>query len=252
MPKRGPTRGSGSGAGPSSSASSPASSSSPSTRSPRKQSKPFRKVGVDLTPIVAPHKKRRFRPGTVAIREIRKLQRSTDLLIPKLPFARVVRELAKAYLADTEFRWQAQALLALQESAEMYLVQLFEDAYVFCFSICLIFFFVQPHALLPNTTPSLALENVELTFISLSLSLSLSLPETYVAYTQKELLSCQKVTFFHFFLTTLFSFLYSSFTFLTPSCFYPSFTTHRHSIGAANQRVQRGIVLTSHVNIMRD
>ncbi|KAL6050644.1 Alpha-glucosides permease mph3 [Balamuthia mandrillaris] len=132
MPKRGPTRGSGSGAGPSSSASSPASSSSPSTRSPRKQSKPFRKVGVDLTPIVAPHKKRRFRPGTVAIREIRKLQRSTDLLIPKLPFARVVRELAKAYLADTEFRWQAQALLALQESAEMYLVQLFEDANLCC------------------------------------------------------------------------------------------------------------------------
>jgi hypothetical protein len=42
-------------------------------------------------------KAHRFRPGTVALREIRKLQRSTDLLIPKLPFQRLVRELAQDF-----------------------------------------------------------------------------------------------------------------------------------------------------------
>jgi len=38
-----------------------------------------------------PRKKKRFRPGTVALREIRKYQRSTDLLLRKLPFSRLVR-----------------------------------------------------------------------------------------------------------------------------------------------------------------
>ncbi len=70
-------------------------------------------------------RKYRFRPGTVALREIRRYQKTTDLLIRKLPFQRLVREIARSFKAD--LRFQAQALLALQESAEAYLVGLFED-----------------------------------------------------------------------------------------------------------------------------
>mmetsp|Transcript_20041 Transcript_20041/g.40856 ORF Transcript_20041/g.40856 Transcript_20041/m.40856 type:complete len:150 (+) Transcript_20041:45-494(+) len=76
-------------------------------------------------------KPHRFRPGTVALREIRKYQRSTELLIRKLPFARLVREITQTYNstpADGEKRWQAEALLALQEAAEYYMVHLFEDS----------------------------------------------------------------------------------------------------------------------------
>ncbi|CCI40926.1 unnamed protein product [Albugo candida] len=71
--------------------------------------------------------KRRFRPGSVALREIRYYQRSTELLIRKLPFARLVRDIQMQY-ANRPFRWQAEALLALQEAAEAHLVRLFEDA----------------------------------------------------------------------------------------------------------------------------
>ena len=71
------------------------------------------------------------RPGTVALREIRKYQRSTDLLIRKLPFARLVREITQTYNSNPgegEKRWQVEALMALQEAAEAYLVHLFEDS----------------------------------------------------------------------------------------------------------------------------
>ena len=72
--------------------------------------------------VKKPH---RFRPGTVALREIRKYQKSTELLIRKLPFQRLVREIAQEYKDDTRF--QASAVAALQEAAEAYLVGLFED-----------------------------------------------------------------------------------------------------------------------------
>ncbi|KAJ7904610.1 histone H3 [Mycena olivaceomarginata] len=83
----------------------------------------------------APRKKR-FRPGTVALREIRKYQKSTDLLLRKLPFARLVREIASEMTTDmndnyqpgADLRWQSSALMALQEATEAYLVHLFEDA----------------------------------------------------------------------------------------------------------------------------
>ena len=68
---------------------------------------------------------RRFRPGTVALREIRKFQKSTELLIRKLPFQRLIREIAGEFKSD--LRFQTQAILALQEAAEAYLVGLFED-----------------------------------------------------------------------------------------------------------------------------
>ena len=67
----------------------------------------------------------RFRPGTVALREIRKYQKSTELLVRKLPFQRLVREIAQEY--KTDLRFQSSAVLALQEAAEAYLVSLFED-----------------------------------------------------------------------------------------------------------------------------
>ena len=78
-------------------------------------------------------KKRRFRPGMVALKEIRRYQKSTELLIRKLPFQRVVREIAN----DVEvvpghmigkIRFQSDAIKALQEASEAYLVGLFEDS----------------------------------------------------------------------------------------------------------------------------
>lgn len=70
-------------------------------------------------------KPHRYRPGTVALREIRRYQKSTDLLIRKLPFQRLVREIAQDFKND--LRFAGQAILALQEASESYLVSLFED-----------------------------------------------------------------------------------------------------------------------------
>ena len=66
-----------------------------------------------------------FRPGTVALREIRKYQKSTELLIRKLPFQRLVREVAQDF--KTDLRFQSHAIMALQEASEAYLTSLFED-----------------------------------------------------------------------------------------------------------------------------
>lgn len=71
-------------------------------------------------------KKHRYRPGTVALQQIRKYQKSTELLIRKLPFQRLVREIAQDF--KTDLRFQSTAVLALQEAAESYLVHLFEDS----------------------------------------------------------------------------------------------------------------------------
>ncbi|XP_071721744.1 histone H3.3-like [Rutidosis leptorrhynchoides] len=72
-------------------------------------------------------KPHRFKPGTQALREIRRLQKTTKLVIPAAPFIRAVKEISN-YLAPEVTRWQAEALQALQEAAEDYLVQLFEDS----------------------------------------------------------------------------------------------------------------------------
>ena len=106
----------------------------------------------DPTPY--PTRRHRYKPGTVALREIRRYQRTTDLLLLKLPFARLVRlpslgssPLAFPVHADADclcpqvreialeltpnhmaLRWQSQAIQALQESAEAFMVHLFEDA----------------------------------------------------------------------------------------------------------------------------
>ena len=72
--------------------------------------------------VKKPH---RFRPGTVALREIRRFQKSNEILMRKLPFQRLVREIASEY--RNELRFQSSAVLALQEASEAYMVGLFED-----------------------------------------------------------------------------------------------------------------------------
>ena len=69
---------------------------------------------------------RRYRPGTVALREIRRYQKSSELLIQQMPFQRLVREIAQTH--NPYVRFQSGAILALQESAEAYLVGLLEDS----------------------------------------------------------------------------------------------------------------------------
>ena len=93
-------------------------------KTPRKflGNKTARKSAPIAGNLKKPH---RFRPGTVALREIRKYQKSTELLIRKLPFQRLVRDISQDYKSD--LRFQSQAGLALQEATEAFLVGLFED-----------------------------------------------------------------------------------------------------------------------------
>ena len=72
--------------------------------------------------VKKPH---RYRPGTVALREIRRFQKTTELLIRKAPFQRVVRQIALKIKKDVRF--QSTAILALQEASEAYMVGMFED-----------------------------------------------------------------------------------------------------------------------------
>ncbi|ELR52422.1 hypothetical protein M91_02497, partial [Bos mutus] len=100
---------------------------STSGKAPRKQlaTKAARKSAPSTGRVKKPH---RYRPGTVALREIRRYQKSTELLIRKLPFQRLVREIAQDF--KTDLRFQSAAIGALQEASEAYLaylVGLFED-----------------------------------------------------------------------------------------------------------------------------
>ena len=78
--------------------------------------------------IASTRKSSRFRPGTVALREIRRYQRSTELLIPKAPFQRLVKEILLDVSTTDVHRIQAGALNALHEAAEQFMVQTFDDA----------------------------------------------------------------------------------------------------------------------------
>ncbi|GAB1297992.1 Histone H3.2 [Apodemus speciosus] len=91
-------------------------------KAPRKQlaTKAARKSAPATGGVKKPH---RYRPGTVALREIRRYQKSTELLIRKLPFQRLVREIAQDF--KTDLRFQSSAVMALQEASEAYLVGLF-------------------------------------------------------------------------------------------------------------------------------
>ena len=84
-----------------------------------------------LVPQLGPRggvkKPHRYRPGTVALREIRRFQKSTDLLIRKAPFQRLVREITEELFKNKELRFQSLSVLALQEASEAYLIRMFED-----------------------------------------------------------------------------------------------------------------------------
>jgi len=84
------------------------------------------KMGPTKGGEVRVRKPRHFHPGTVALREIRKYQNSTELLIPRAPFVRIVREIVQEH--NAEFRIQQGALEALQQGAEAYLVDVMADA----------------------------------------------------------------------------------------------------------------------------
>jgi histone H3 len=77
-------------------------------------------------PPIGVKKPHRYRPGTVALREIRKYQKSTDLLIRKLPFQRLVREIAQDFAND--LRFQASSILALQEGVESIIINNMADS----------------------------------------------------------------------------------------------------------------------------
>jgi histone H3/H4 len=84
--------------------------------------------------------KRRYKPGTVALREIRKYQKRVDLLIRKLPFQRLVREIAREIAREgtntnNDLRFQASAIEALQEAAENYLIILMDDTNQFALHV---------------------------------------------------------------------------------------------------------------------
>ncbi|XP_032766923.1 histone H3.3A-like [Rattus rattus] len=97
---------------------------STSGEAPRKQlaTKAARKSAPSTGGVKEPH---RYRPGTVALSEIRCCQKSTELLIPKLPFQRLVREMAQDF--KTDLRFQEAAIGALQQASEAYLVGHSED-----------------------------------------------------------------------------------------------------------------------------
>ena len=92
---------------------------------PRKQfaTKPATRSAPATGGVKKPH---RYRPGTIVLRKHRSYQKSTNLLISKAPFGRLVREIAQQFKKD--LRFQSSAIEALQEAAEAYLVCLFQDS----------------------------------------------------------------------------------------------------------------------------
>ena len=69
----------------------------------------------------------RYRPGTVALRQIRRYQKTTELLLRKAPFQKLVREITEDIMKNKDTRYSSIAMLALQEASEAYVVGLFED-----------------------------------------------------------------------------------------------------------------------------
>ena len=82
-------------------------------------------IRILSTDNAAARRRRRWRPSKIALREIRKYQKSTKMLLGKAPFQRLVRELCNDMMNLPKF--QSTALLALQEAAEAYLVVILED-----------------------------------------------------------------------------------------------------------------------------
>lgn len=98
-------------------------------RQSRKGKNPRKKIADDADTgdeHASEKRRRRYKPGTLALKEIRKFQKSTDLLIRKAPFCRLVREISNE-VSPEPFRYTAESLLAIQEATEDFLVHLFED-----------------------------------------------------------------------------------------------------------------------------
>ena len=99
------------------------------TANKRKQLSPQKRksqtLSIDGGPTLKRHK--RYKPGTVALREIRRYQNTTNLLLRKLPFVRLIKEVLQDIYPSNTIRWQSTALLAIQEATEAYLIALFED-----------------------------------------------------------------------------------------------------------------------------
>jgi len=94
------------------------------------KTKSLKKVGEKKQPSVDTSigkKKHRFRPGTKALQEIRKYQKGTDVLLPRAPFQRVVREVLNSFTEEA-FRCTAGGLECLQTAAEAFIIQVFEDS----------------------------------------------------------------------------------------------------------------------------
>ncbi len=89
-------------------------------KSPRKR--PLEEPDCNVKPK---RKKRKYRSGTVALREIRKYQKNTNFLIMKAPFMRNIREISLEI--KDGIRWRKEAAEALQSAAEQFLVETFED-----------------------------------------------------------------------------------------------------------------------------
>ena len=94
-------------------------------KAPRKQLALYAAAKSSKGPHGGVKKPHRYRPGTVALREIRRFQKTTEMLIKKLPFQRLVREIVQRDHGD--YRFQSLGVMALQEACEAYLVGLFED-----------------------------------------------------------------------------------------------------------------------------
>ena len=92
---------------------------------PTRSTKPSWAQAKARVPHHATNRKHHYRPGTLALQEIRHYQKKTNLLIKRAPFARLVREIAQGFRQDLQF--QNSAISALQEAAEAYIVGLFED-----------------------------------------------------------------------------------------------------------------------------
>lgn len=93
---------------------------------PRKRAYPSKKNGVAATGGKEMKRPHRYRPGTVALREIRRYQRTTELLIQKAPFRRLVRAISQGI--DVHLRFQVSAVEALQEATEAFMIGVFEDS----------------------------------------------------------------------------------------------------------------------------
>uniref|UniRef100_A0A8C4QCW0 Si:dkey-108k21.24 n=1 Tax=Eptatretus burgeri TaxID=7764 RepID=A0A8C4QCW0_EPTBU len=121
---------------------------------PRKQlaTKAARKSAPATGGVKKPH---RYRPGTVALREIRRYQKSTELLIRKLPFQRLVREIAQDF--KTDLRFQSSAVMALLE------LVLFTLALFFIWALSSLFSLKEPAAPVPLVCTSFPLETSLLT-----------------------------------------------------------------------------------------